>query len=133
MARFVWEFGLVVAWLTLFGIFGKMYLGVNPASASGTGKRDLNSTSSSNSRAASMGGGNVNGTGTATTTATGAGAGTGNSGLGDASKINRMQHAVWVDLANLAMWAVTASWLMLRWFKGRRAAKSGDGEKGGDA
>lgn len=125
----MWEFGLVVAWLTLFGIFGRMYLGAHPANASGTGKGNLNSTSSSNSGAGSMGGGNVNGT--ATTTATGAG--TGNAGLGDAAKIKRMQHAVWVDLANLAMWAVTASWLLLRWLKGRRAAKSVDAEKGGDA
>lgn len=51
-----------------------------------------------------------------------------NSGLGDASKINRMRHAVWVDLVNLLMWVFTASWALMRWLKNRRlAAEAGPG------
>lgn len=54
------------------------------------------------------------------------------SGLGDPSKVNRMRHACWIDLINLLMWVVTASWVLLRWLKGRRAASDSmvDAEKG---
>ncbi|KAJ5099417.1 hypothetical protein N7532_006418 [Penicillium argentinense] len=83
LPRFVWEFVLCVLWLTLFGIFGKMYIGVYPSD-----KKDDEK----------------------------------NAGLGDASKINRMRHAVWVDLINLIMWATTSSFVLLRWLKGRRAS-----------
>ncbi|KAJ6107848.1 hypothetical protein N7523_009171 [Penicillium sp. IBT 18751x] len=92
LPRFTWEFVVCVLWLTLFGIFGKLYIGVYVSdSTSESGKRD---------------------TATSSTTAT--------SELGDASKINRMRHAVWVDLINLVFWAVTASWALLKWLKARR-------------
>ncbi|KAJ5134165.1 hypothetical protein N7526_005530 [Penicillium atrosanguineum] len=88
LPRFAWEFVLCVLWLTLFGIFGKLYIGVYPSdSNSDSSKRDATSTTSE---------------------------------LGDASKINRMRHAVWVDLVNLVFWAVTASWALLQWLKARR-------------
>lgn len=102
---FVWEFVLCVLWLTLFGIFGKMYIGVYPSESKHSGKRDTDTSSNSSS----------------------------SSGLGDASKINRMRHAVWIDLVNLIMWIVTASWVLLRWLKSRRAAdgaEMADAEKG---
>ncbi|KAJ5665516.1 uncharacterized protein N7477_007964 [Penicillium maclennaniae] len=92
LPRFAWEFVLCVLWLTLFGIFGKLYIGIYVSdSSSESGKRD---------------------TTTSSTTTT--------SELGDASKINRMRHAVWVDLTNLVFWAVTASWALLKWLKARR-------------
>jgi hypothetical protein len=96
LPQFVWEFILCILWLTLFGIFGKMYIGVYPSATKDSGKRDTDSTSTSTSSS--------------------------DSGLGDASKINRMRHAVWIDLVNLMMWVVTASWVLLRWLKSRRAA-----------
>jgi hypothetical protein len=88
---FAWEFVLCVLWLTLFGIFGKLYIGIYPSGSSDgdSSKRDTSSSSTS--------------------------------ALGDASKINRMRHAVWVDLVNLVFWAVTASWALLKWLKARRA------------
>ncbi|KAJ5573939.1 uncharacterized protein N7459_008366 [Penicillium hispanicum] len=101
LPQFVWEFVLCILWLTLFGIFGKMYIGVYPSSDSDSSKRDTSSSATS--------------------------------GLGDASKINRMRHAVWVDLVNLVMWVFTASWVLLRWLKSRRAAAGSvmdDAEKG---
>ncbi|KAJ5381682.1 uncharacterized protein N7496_004110 [Penicillium cataractarum] len=99
LPQFVWEFILCVLWLTLFGIFGKMYIGVYPSESNDSGKRDTDTTTSSSSSSSS------------------------DSGLGDASKINRMRHAVWIDLVNLVMWVVTASWVLLRWLKSRRAAE----------
>lgn len=106
LPQFAWEFVLCVLWLTLFGIFGKMYIGVYPSSGSSSAanasKRDSSSSSSSMA------------------------------GLGDASKIDRMRHAVWVDVANLALWVFTASWVLLLWLKSRRAAAggaAGDAEK----
>ncbi|KAJ5647446.1 hypothetical protein N7490_003818 [Penicillium lividum] len=92
LPQFVWEFVLCIVWLTVFGIFGKMYIGVYPSSSSSSSKRDSDSSTS-----------------------------TSTSGLGDASKINRMRHAVWVDLVNLLMWVFTASWVLVRWLKSRRA------------
>ena len=80
LPQFAWEFILCILWLTLFGIFGKMYIGAHP------------STSAEKS------------------------------GLGDASKINRMRHATWVDIVNLVMWTFTASWALMRWLKNRRQA-----------
>ncbi|CAI7597494.1 unnamed protein product [Penicillium pancosmium] len=63
LPQFVWEFVLCILWLTLFGIFGKLYIGVH---ADGDSKKQESS-------------------------------------LGDASKINRMRHACWIDLINLLM------------------------------
>ncbi|CEJ60189.1 hypothetical protein PMG11_08774 [Penicillium brasilianum] len=108
LPQFVWEFILCILWLALFGIFGKMYIGVYASGSKDTGKRDTDTTTSSSSTSSS------------------------DSGLGDASKINRMRHAVWIDLINLVMWVVTASWVLLRWLKSRRAADRDamvDGEK----
>ena len=88
LPQFIWEFVLTILWLTLFGIFGKMYIGVYP----GDDKSK--------------------------------------SGLGDSAKIDRMRHAVWIDLINLAMWVLTSSWVLLRWLKHRRAgAGAVDAEK----
>jgi hypothetical protein len=86
LPQFAWEFVLCVLWLTLFGVFGRMYIGVYPSSESDS----------------------------KTETKT--------SALGDASKIDRMRHAVWVDLVNLGFWVITGSWVLLRWLKSRRAA-----------
>lgn len=46
LPQFVWEFVLCVLWLTLFGIFGKMYIGVYPTSnsAANASKKDSSST-----------------------------------------------------------------------------------------
>lgn len=63
---FVWECIMFIFWLTLFGIFGKMYISEDPE--------------------------------------------------GD-SAIERMKHAVWVDLTNLFLWCASAVWCGLRWFK----------------
>ncbi|KAJ5804170.1 uncharacterized protein N7518_000473 [Penicillium psychrosexuale] len=93
LPQFVWEFVVSVLWLALFGIFGKMYIGVHPVVSGGK-----------------------------TDAAT--------SALGDASKINRMRHAVWVDIINLAFWVMTTSWVLLRWLKSRRSAGALDAEKG---
>lgn len=73
----VWEGVLVILWLVMFGMFGKMYIG------------------------------NYSGV--------------------DGARVARMRHAVWVDLTELLLWAGTAGWSFLRWWKGRTA-----GEKGGD-
>ncbi|KAJ5609650.1 hypothetical protein N7528_010217 [Penicillium herquei] len=98
LPEFIWEFIICVIWLTLFGIFGSMYIGVygsdSSSSSSSSSKRDSSSSSSSSS----------------------------DSGLGDNAKINRMRHAVWVDLVNLVMWVITSTWVLLRWIKSRRAA-----------
>lgn len=75
LPQFVWEFILCVLWLALFGVFGKMYIGVHP-------KEDAS----------------------------------------DASKINRMRHAVWIDIINLGFWVITASWVLMRWLKSRKGA-----------
>ncbi|KAJ5360508.1 hypothetical protein N7517_009699 [Penicillium concentricum] len=99
LPQFAWEFVVTVLWLTLFGIFGKMYIGVHPVEGSGA-KVDAATTSE----------------------------------LGDASKINRMRHAVWIDIINLVFWVMTASWVLVRWLKSRRstASEAGfDSEKGG--
>ncbi|PGH07271.1 hypothetical protein GX51_01815 [Blastomyces parvus] len=46
----------------------------------------------------------------------------------------RMKHAVWVDLANLALWTATAAWAGVRWWRGgkerRQAEKESEGEMG---
>ncbi|KAF7712312.1 Uncharacterized protein PECH_003609 [Penicillium ucsense] len=105
LPQFVWEFILCILWLTMFGIFGKMYIGVYPVTTHGadsSGKRDTAH-------------GSADDTTMTTTTAI--------SPLGDAAKINRMRHAVWVDLINLLMWVATASFVLLRWLKSRRAAR----------
>lgn len=94
LPQFVWEFVVTVLWLTLFGIFGKMYIGVHHVESS-SAKTDAAT-----------------------------------SALGDASKINRMRHAVWIDIINLAFWVMTASWVLMRWLKSRRSAVS---ERGFDA
>lgn len=85
LPQFVWEFVVTVLWLALFGVFGKMYIGVHPEESDS-----------------------------------------------DASKINRMRHAVWIDVINLGFWVMTASWVLLRWLKSRRAAAvdAVDAEKG---
>ncbi|KAJ5672530.1 hypothetical protein N7507_001657 [Penicillium longicatenatum] len=110
LPQFVWEAVLCIIWLTVFGIFGKMYIGVYPTDSSSSSKRDSTSSSSSSSSSSDSS----------------------TSVLGDASKINRMRHAVWIDLVNLLMWVFTASWVLLRWLKGRRAAMAADldAEKG---
>lgn len=108
LPQFVWEFILCILWLTLFGIFGKMYIGVYPSQSNDFSKRDTTTTDSSSSTSSSS------------------------SGLGDAAKIDRMRHAVWIDLVNLVMWVVTASYVLLRWLKSRRAvdgAEMVDAEK----
>ncbi|KAK4869499.1 hypothetical protein LT330_005881 [Penicillium expansum] len=100
LPQFAWEFVVTVLWLTLFGIFGKMYIGVHPVESSSSSSK------------------------TDTTT----------SALGDASKINRMRHAVWIDIINLVFWVMSASWILIRWLKSRRSAVPGDAidaEKGG--
>ncbi|KAJ5104950.1 hypothetical protein NUU61_002297 [Penicillium alfredii] len=99
LPQFAWEFVLCVLWLVLFGVFGKMYIGVHASAADGDKKMKEAMTAA----------------------------------LGDADKIDRMRHAVWIDLINLAMWALTAAWVLLRWLKSRRAAAAsggGDAEKG---
>lgn len=77
---FLWECILCILWLTLFGIFGKMYIGEDPE--------------------------------------------------GDAG-IVRMKHAVWVDMTNLALWTITATWCGMRWRRGMKAGGQGqfEGEK----
>jgi hypothetical protein len=87
LPQFAWEFVVSVLWLALFGVFGKMYIGVHPAGD------DAN-----------------------------------------ASKINRMRHAVWIDIINLGFWVMTASWVLLRWLKSRRSAAvdAVDAEKGNE-
>jgi hypothetical protein len=92
LPQFAWEFVVTVLWLALFGVFGKMYIGVHASEKSSSGKRDeaVNSTASSS--------------------------------LGDADKITRMRHAVWIDVINLGFWVITASWVLMRWLKSRRNA-----------
>lgn len=88
LPQFVWEFILCILWVTLFGIFGRMYIGVYPDSEKSK-RADSDDTSTSS--------------------------------LGDASKIDRMRHAVWFDLTNLVLWVVTTSWVLLTYLKSRRA------------
>lgn len=45
----------------------------------------------------------------------------------DDKKDTRMRHAAWVDMANLALWGVTALWCGIRWWKGRGQAKPQSG------
>lgn len=94
-----------------------MFIGVYPVSESVSNKRDEGSTSDAGSNSSSS----SNGTAASNAAA----------GLGDAAMVDRMRHAVWVDLVNLALWIVTASWFLLRWSKARRAAgpASGAAEK----
>ncbi|CAG8137902.1 unnamed protein product [Penicillium nalgiovense] len=96
LPQFVWEFAVTVLWLTLFGIFGKMYIGAHPVE-----KGDKTDDAIS--------------------------------ALGDASKITRMRHAVYVDVVNLVFWVMSASWVLVRWLKSRRSAVSSefDAEKDG--
>ncbi|KAJ5317490.1 hypothetical protein PENANT_c036G08971 [Penicillium antarcticum] len=97
LPQFAWEFVVTVLWLALFGVFGKMYIGVYAVeSSSGSGKRDEAVTSTSTSS------------------------------LGDADKITRMRHAVWIDVINLGFWVITSSWVLMRWLKSRRAAATED-------
>lgn len=49
LPQFVWEFILCLLWLTLFGIFGKMYIGVYPDSDSEKDKRGDDSKTSTSS------------------------------------------------------------------------------------
>ncbi|RHZ61352.1 MARVEL domain-containing protein [Aspergillus thermomutatus] len=70
---FIWESVLCVLWLTLFGIFGKMYIG----------------------------------------------------DYSEGPKVTRMRHAVWVDLVNLGLWAVTMGWVGFRWWKGVKGGQEG--------
>jgi hypothetical protein len=73
---FGWECILCILWLTLFGIFGKMYISEDPEGVKG---------------------------------------------------IVRMKHAVWVDLTNLTLWVISATWCGLRWRRGMKAvAAAGD-------
>lgn len=113
LPQFVWEFVLCILWLTMFGIFGKMFIGVYPASGSGSNKRDGSSASSSSASS------NSNSNGTAASSAA--------AGLSNPEMVDRMRHAVWVDLVNLGLWVITASWVLLRWLKSRRAAGSAGG------
>jgi hypothetical protein len=70
LPHFIFECVLCIFWLTLFGIFGKIYIGVDPNGDDG---------------------------------------------------IVRMQHAVWVDLTNLMLWTITATWCGVRWWSGQQA------------
>lgn len=114
MPQFVWEFFVCILWLTMFGIFGKMFIGFYPASESGFSRRDESSSSSSSLSLSANAGADASPHGAVVSSAT--------AGLGGAAMINRMRHAVWVDLVNLALWVVTASWILLRYLKGRGAA-----------
>ncbi|PGH16286.1 hypothetical protein AJ79_01825 [Helicocarpus griseus UAMH5409] len=72
----VYDSILSILWLTLFGIFGKIYITQEAKE--------------------------------------------------DDKNLIRMKHAVWVDLANLALWTVTAAWAGMRWWrsgKGKREAE----------
>ncbi|CAG8116883.1 unnamed protein product [Penicillium salamii] len=82
LPQFAWEFVLCVLWLALFGVFGKMYIGVYP-------KEDAS----------------------------------------DASRVNRMRHAVWIDVINLGFWVMSASWVLMRWLKSRKGDSDVDAEK----
>ncbi|KAL1970986.1 hypothetical protein VTN77DRAFT_2820 [Rasamsonia byssochlamydoides] len=75
---FLWECTLCILWLTLFGIFGKMYISEDPEGEPG---------------------------------------------------IVRMKHAVWVDLTNLGLWTITATWCGIRWRRGMKAAAAGRQEE----
>lgn len=114
MPLFMWEFVLCVVWLALFGIFGKMYIGVYSTS---------DSSSSTSKRSASGRGGFQNDSSDDDTTDT---------SLGDMAKINRMRHAVWIDLVNLILWVITATWVFIRYMKNRKAVVAAavfEGEK----
>jgi hypothetical protein len=82
-----------------------MYIGVYPSTSNDSSKRDTTATTTTDSSSSSS---------------------SSSSGLGDAAKIDRMRHAVWIDLVNLVMWVVTASWVLLRWLKSRRAAEGAE-------
>jgi hypothetical protein len=73
LPTFIYDCILCILWLTLFGIFAKIYVPKDSA-------------------------GNDN--------------------------IERMKHALWVDLINLGYWMLTAAWCGLRWWKGNKAAAS---------
>jgi hypothetical protein len=75
---FIWECVLCIFWLTLFGIFGKLYISEDPEGDSG---------------------------------------------------IVRMKHAVWVDLTNLMLWTITATWCGVRWWSGQRGMPVADDGK----
>lgn len=109
--QFGWEVVLCILWLTIFGMFGRLFIGVYPASESGSHKRDGSSSSSASASSSSSGN-----TGSSSTAAP-----------VNAEMIDRMRHAVWVDLVNLVLWVITASWILLRWFKGKQAAGSARG------
>ncbi|KAJ5794943.1 hypothetical protein N7457_001542 [Penicillium paradoxum] len=95
LPQFVWEFVVTVLWLALFGVFGKMYIGVH--ADTNTEKGHVSTTAA----------------------------------LGDESKINRMRHAVWIDIINLVFWVMTSSWVLMRWLKSRKLVAPGfDAEKG---
>lgn len=51
---------------------------------------------------------------------------------GGESKVKRMRRAVWVDLACLALWALSGAWRGVRWWKGKKSSfiKGGDVEEG---
>lgn len=70
LPTFIYDCIQCILWLTLFGIFAKLYVPKNPA---------------------------------------------GNDG------IERMKHALWVDLINLGYWVITATWYGLRWWRGNKA------------
>ncbi|KAJ5947376.1 hypothetical protein N7466_000391 [Penicillium verhagenii] len=94
LPQFVWEAALCIIWLVVFGIFGEMYIGVYASTSSSTSTTTTSSSKRSTSSTAAW----------------------------DAAKITRMRHAVWIDLVNLLMWVFTASWVLVRWLKSRRAA-----------
>ncbi|KAJ5833389.1 hypothetical protein N7474_001700 [Penicillium riverlandense] len=135
LPQFSWELLLCILWLVLFGLFGKMYIGVYPAgehTVSGSGSNSTLPSASNSNSTASVSGSNSNSNNTLSSIAIKRDTA---SGLGDAAKIDRMRHAVWVDLLNLVFWCLTASWILLRYLKARRAAKmawneSGQAEKG---
>lgn len=39
--------------------------------------------------------------------------------------MERMRHAVWVDLVNMLLWAGAAVGMGIRWWKGRRCSECG--------
>ena len=71
LPTFMYDCILCILWLTLFGIFARMYVPQNPAGS---------------------------------------------------NYIERMKHALWVDLIYLGFWILTATLCGLRWWKGNKAA-----------
>ncbi|KAL2868514.1 MARVEL domain-containing protein [Aspergillus lucknowensis] len=47
---------------------------------------------------------------------------------GGENKVTRMRRAVWVDLACLVFWAVSAVWKGLRWWKAKGRSDAGEGD-----